>query len=300
MQDSYRTLPPLNALKAFEAVGRLGSVRRAAEALCVSHTVVGRHIRKLEGWIGVSLILTGPRGSRLTPEGQKLMAETTAAFQRIAAVVEELRPRTRRLELHIWCVPGLATRWLAPRLAQLEALLPGLEIALRPTDAAPDFARRDADLEIRFGGRDAPGVLACELRQPRFFPVASPDFLAAHPPIVAPIDLTALPLIHEESREQWRNWLRLAGVALPEPLHGPRVWYANLAIDAAVMGRGVALTNCYLAAADLAAGRLVEVLTTDIRLGAYVLQAAVERWHEPAIARFRAWLLQALAFEAAL
>jgi len=288
-------LPPLNALKAFEAVGRLGSVRRAAESLSVSHTAVARHIRKLEDWIGVPLIQAGPRGSCLTPEGQKLMAETTAAFQRIAAAAEALRPRARRGELRIWCVPGLATRWLAPHLATLEALLPDTEIALRPTDAVPDLARRDADIEIRFRLRDAPGVRACELMQPRFFPVASPEFLAAYPPVRQPADLVTLPLIHEDTREQWRDWLAAAGAPVPERLEGPRVWYANVATDAAVMGRGVALTNRYLAGADLAAGRLVEMLATDIRLGAYVMQAAAERWDEPAIARVRSWLLASLA-----
>lgn len=291
----HRRLPPLNALKAFEAVGRLGSVRRAAEALSVSHTAVARHIRKLEDWIGVPLILAGPRGSGLTPEGQRLMAETTAAFQRIAAIAEALRPRTRRGELRIWCVPGLATRWLAPHLAALEALLPDTEIALRPTDAVPDLARRDADIEIRFSVRDAPGVRACELMRPRFFPVASPEFLAAYPPVCNPADLIALPLIHEDTREQWRDWLVAAGASVPDRLQGPRVWYANVATDAAVMGRGVALTNAYLAGADLAAGRLVEMLTTDIRLGSYVLQTAADRWDEPAIARVRSWLIEALA-----
>lgn len=294
-QHPLRPLPPLNALKAFEAVGRLGSVRRAAEALTVSHTVVGRHVRNLEDWVGVKLVHTGPHGTELTPEGRRLLDSVSVAFESIASAIDMVRPGARRGELRLWCVPGLAVRWLMPRLSQLQAALRETEVVLRPTDSAPDFSKHEADIEIRFGQRMATGVRSEELVLPRFFPVASPTFLATCPPIGAIADLAGLPLIHEESREQWRSWLDLAGVTCHLPLQGPRVWYANVATDAAIMGQGVALTNRYLAASEVASGRLVEVLDTDIRIGGYFFHTASDRWNDPDIARVRRWLAQALA-----
>jgi DNA-binding transcriptional LysR family regulator len=294
-EDPRRALPPLNALKAFEAVGRLGSVRRAAEALSVTHTVVSRHIRNLEDWVGIKLLTTGPRGIQLTPDGGRLLEGVSAAFDLIQSATESVRPCGRGGELRLWCVPGLAVRWLTPRLNQLQAALPDIEVVLRPTDAVPDLAKRDADVEIRFGQRIGPGIVSEELAQPRFFPVASPAFLAAHGPITSVADLVRMPLIHEESRQQWRAWLDLAGLDSVEQLPGPRVWYANVAAEAALTGQGIALTNRFLAEPDLGHGQLVELLQTDIRVGSYFLHATAERWNDPSIVKLRRWLSLALA-----
>lgn len=284
-----RGLPPLIALRAFEAVARLGSVRKAARELGVDHTAVSRHVRNLEDRLGVRLLTAGARGSEPTPEGRRYHEQVALAFDVIAQATEALRPRERR-ELRIWCVPGLAARWLLPRLAALEALLPDHDIVLRPTDQPADLARGEADVEIRFRPRPAPGVRAEDLVAPRFFPVASPSFLAAHPPITDLADLARLPLVHEDTREQWRDWLARAGLDPVPPLDGPRLWYANVAIEAALMGQGVALVNRFQVAAELADGRLVELLHTDVSIGAYVLQADAARWSEAALARLRTWL----------
>ncbi len=99
-----------------------------------------------------------------------------------------------------------------------------------------------------------------------------------------------MPLIHEESTEQWERWLRKAGVAELPPLRGPRLWHAHLAIEAARLGQGVALANAVLAGEDLAAGLLVEMVPSDLRLGGYYFLSEAARWDEPGLATLRGWL----------
>lgn len=285
-----RILPPLVAVRAFEAVCRLGSIRRAAAELGVDHAVVSRHVRNLEDHFGIRLLQAGPQGSRPTAEGRRFADKVSLAFDVLSEACEELRPKGGQRELRIWCVPGLAVRWLMPRLKALETLIPGREIVLRPTESAADLLRGEADLEIRFRPDPAPGVRAEVLAEPRFFPVASPAFLEQHGPVETLALLAALPLLHEDSREQWRHWLAEAGLDPVPPMEGPRLWYANVAIEAVLLGRGIALVNRLQVAPELADGRLVELLATDVRIGAYVLQAESGRWNEPGIALVRRWL----------
>ena len=134
-----RRLPPLIALRAFEAVGRLGSVRAAGEELAVSHTVVSRHVRNLEQRLGARLLRPAGRGLALTPEGQRYLAQIAQALDLIERATAELAAPRRRT-LAIWCAPGVASRRVLPLLPELEALLPEHEITLLPTLARPDFA----------------------------------------------------------------------------------------------------------------------------------------------------------------
>ena len=288
-------MPPLSMVRAFEAVGRLASMRKAATDLGVCHTVVSRHVRNLEAWLGARLVDTGPRGIRLTDEGRAFHRAVATAFDLVAAATADLRPETARGPLRIWCVPGLAARWLAPRLADLQAALPDVEIVLRASTEPPDFARREADAGIVFG--EAPEAIGRTLRlgHARLFPVASPAWIAAHPPITGLADLAAEKLIHEESRDQWRRWFERAGHIPRTDLTGPRLWYASSALDAAVAGQGVALATRLQAADDMIAGRLVELLATDVELGDYWFVAPQGHLNDPLTARFRAWLIDAVA-----
>jgi DNA-binding transcriptional LysR family regulator len=289
-----RRLPPLVALRAFEAVARLGGTRRAGDDLNVSHTVISRHLRNLEAWAGVRLIEREGRGIVLTAEGRRYYERIAKGFDVIAEATEELSPSGGGGEMRIVCVPGLAVRWLTRRLASLEAALPGVEIILQPTDRSPDFAKGEADAEIGFNLRALPGLTQVELLRPRFFPVASPVFVARRGPFDRPADLAVAPLIHEESREQWRLWLAQAGLDPVPPLHGARLWHADAAIEAALQGQGVALANALLVGDDLASGRLVEVLSTEVTLGSYSLLAPAAAWDSRNLVRLRRWLADEL------
>lgn len=288
-------LPPLVMIRAFEAVGRTGSMRKAAEDIGVSHNVVSYHVRNLEGWLNTALLERSPRGVILTPEGRQFHAAVTEALGIIGRAASRLRPASRQGTLRVWCIPGLASRWLTPRLSDLERHLPGVEIIVRPMERLPDFTRHEADIMIGFGYPEDMPETARLLIRPRVFPVASPRWLAEHGRPETLEHLLLHPLIHEESRDQWAHWLAAAGVkGLPGDLTGPRLWNANLCIDAAVAGQGVALSFTPLVANLLERGQLIELFKTDIALGGYHLIAPPERWTDPVLARFKHWIESAL------
>jgi LysR family glycine cleavage system transcriptional activator len=285
-------LPALTGLRAFEASARLGSHRKAAAELHLDHTVVSKHVRKLETELGVQLLETTPSGTRPTAEGEIYLRDIARALQIIGAATEKLRAPAAHPTLHVACSPGIGMRWLAPRIATFLEANPGLEITLRPTNRAPDLLGGEADVDIRYtdaGESSATKELA--LCCPRMYPVASPDFLARHAPITQLEDLLSLPLCHEETHEYWRLWLSAAGLRLKLAPAGPRYWSAALAVDAARHGHGVAIANDYIAADEVASGRLVEVLRTSVMVYPYVLTALRERWDDPVVARFRDWVV---------
>jgi len=287
--DAVQRLPPLLMLRAFEATGRTGSMRKAADDLGVSHTVVSRHVRNLEGWMGRKLVTAGPRGVVLTAEGQILLASVSKAFGLITNTASELRSPRADVNLRIWCIPGLATRWLTSRLAIIEEILRGTDVVLRATHVLPDFSIGEADLAIGFGDFETLAAGGIRLLRPRMFPVASPQWLATHGTPASLADLPKWPLIHEESHRQWSDWFEATGVAAGHRLHGPRLWDASMGLDAARAGQGIALGSRVLAADDLASGRLVELFDTSIRLGGYYIVSSPQRRGNQAIDRLIAW-----------
>ena len=289
-------LPSLSALRAFEAVGRTKSVRAAGDELSVSPTVISRHLQNLQLDLGVDLVEPRGRGLSLTPAGEAFHAQVTEAFDLLRQAVRETRP-VHRDSLNIWCMPGIANLRLLPRLPELQEKLKGLEIILQPTLSRPDFSRSEADAEIVYLKEPPPErALRSELMaRPRVFPVASPAFVARYPGLGKPEDLLALPLVHEESTEQWEEWLHSTGIASVPPLRGPRLWHAHLAVEAARLGQGIALANRFLVEEDLAAGRLVEAVPSDVRLGGYYLVVPAGRWRDPAVAVLRVWVKDILS-----
>ena len=294
-----RRLPPLVALRAFEAVGSAGSVRGAAEALAVSPTVVSRHLDNLEKRLGVALIAPKGRSIELTEAGARFHAEVARAFDLIDAATGELVKPVRK-PLLLWCWPGLAVMRLLQRLPALEALLPGYAIHFHPTLARPDLRRREADAEIFYrteAAPPAPGIVEIELARPRVMPVASPSLIGGRS--AAGLELLfELPWIHEVSADEWRSWLQAAGLPMDgraqDRLQGVRLWHAHLAIGAAQLGQGVALANELLVETELAEGRLVEIGRSAVRLGTYVLAMRAESREEEPMRALVDWLAGAI------
>jgi DNA-binding transcriptional LysR family regulator len=289
-------LPSLIALRAFEAVGRTGSVRAAGEELAVSHTVVSRHLQNLQRSLGVALVRSEGRGVALTPAGRQYHLHVSQAFDIIARATTIVRPIARPT-LNIWCIPGIANRRLLSRLPELIGPPRNWDINLQPTLSHPDLLRAEADAEIVYADaidtRDA--LMSEALVRPRVFPVASPAYLARYPGVSTLTDLANVALIHEESTEQWQRWFALAGFEEIPPLRGQRLWHAHLAIEAARFGQGVALANELLVEEDLRSGALVEVVPSRIYMEAYQLVALKERWEDPPIVALRLWLKKVLA-----
>jgi LysR family glycine cleavage system transcriptional activator len=288
-------LPGLKSLQAFNAVGRHLNIRRAAEELGIDHSVVSRHVRALQNELGLRLVETTRHGVALTPAGRDYHAVICAAFDQMGAATARLAREAGHLRLAVWSIPGFALRWLTPRLDDFRRHSPRIDLVVRSTDVHPDLLAFEADIEIAYGGRRAArGLRSLELIRPRVFPVASPAWVATHPRVRAPADLLGVPLIHEESSDQWKAWLEAAGVAAPDRLSGPRLWHAHLAIEAASRGQGVALANELIAGEAVDSGELVEVTRSAVTLEPYVFATRADRWQEPHVARFRRWLLARL------
>lgn len=302
-----RLFPPLAALRAFEAVGRLGGIRRAAKELDVGHAVVIRHIRSLEGWIGTPLLAKRGNVSELTERGSAYHRDIAAALVAIAAATGKMVDVQEDLRLSIWCIPGFAFLWLADRLGDFTSAHPEISIDFRPSDNAPDFRAREVDCDIRYvrhwDETAAPRAThSHEFARPPVFPVCSPALLATLPPIEDARSLLACPLLHEESDAEWTAWIKEQGVKADGRLPGTRLWHAHLTLGAARRGQGVALANPMLLRQDLADGTLV-VLTPrvgrfrEVHLGGYSLFARDDRWNATAVVAFRRWLSRAVAEE---
>jgi len=296
-----KAVPPFAALRAFEAVGRLGGVRKAATALSLNHAVVSRHVSALEAWTGAALLDRTRAGGVLTDAGRRYHGRISAAIAELASATADLAPRREEGRVRVWAGGGLAARWLGPRLIAFAASNPAVDFELRPSDTPPDLPAGEADVDIRYlvDGFAPPlgkGLKRLELARPPVIAVAGGP-LAARLGGASPADLLAAPLLRDETDAQWRAWFAARGVDAPQVLTGPRLWQAHLAIAAAVEGKGVALATAFLAADELADGRLVEVAPASepACLGAYVFTARADRWTSPPVARLRHWLQRAAA-----
>ena len=287
-------LPPLTALRAFAAVARHLSIRRAAEELSVDHSVVSRHLHSLQASLGLQLVETSRQGVRLTAAGQEYAAAILPAFTLIATATARLEGQRATRKLTIWCIPGFALYWLTPHLMDLHRRYPHLEVTLRPSEQHPDFSVDEANAEIRYGRPVGRELRYVTLLVPKMYPVASPGFLASNPGLSTPADLLKAPLIHEESPSQWRAWLVACGLEPPERLAGPCLWHAHLAMEAARHGQGVALANDLLALDEIRQGLLRVVMPASVALAPYCFVTRRDCWDDPVIDRFRRWLIAAL------
>lgn len=304
--EERKELPPFAALRAFEAVGRLSGIRRAAQMLSIDHAVISRHLRALEDWAGVRLFDRTGGNTVLTPEGRRYHARVTIALAEIGDAGKELLSHKSDRQLRIWCVAGFAYEWLTARLQFFQVANPEIDLELRPTDVSPDFARYEADVDIRYVSGGQPissatirgGLRRFEISRPPVLAVASPECISMLTPIAQPCDLLRAPLLHEEDHKQWQSWLAAHDVIVPGQLPGLRLWQAHLTVEAARRGQGIALANSFLLGDDLKTGRLIDVFdgrNQSIALGSYVFAARADRWQLPAVVRFRHWLRRATA-----
>lgn len=300
-----KALPPFGALKAFEAVGRHGGIRKAAQALGIDHAVVSRHLRTLETWTGTDLINRSGGRITLTPKGARYHGRISAAIAEMMEASDQVSERRQAPRVHIWCVPGFGFQWLIPRLGAFRLSHSEIELDLRPTDQGPDFSTREADGDIRYVrewsvDRLPDTVRSLVLARPPVFPVASPALLAGHPAVQQASDLLSWPLLLEESEEEWRYWFTSQGIEVDHRLAGPRLWHAHMTLDAARRGQGVALANRFLLNDDIEAGRLVAIngvkqAFASTPLGGYCFIAREDRWSAPAAILFRQWLAKEVA-----
>lgn len=261
-------LPPLNAVRAFDAAARLGSYVEASKALCVTQPAIGRHVKLLEEWLGAQLFERTSRGVTLTLAGEKYHRKISAALQLIIEAGKELQPKDTERWLRIMVVPGFAKRWLMPRIEAMRHLRPGLKFAIEPNSTFTDVDGKSADLGIVYGLDGQYAHARATLFCPRVFPICTPDYLAGIGPIDSPADLVKHNLIHVDDGEWWNLWFAAHG--LDFHLNSDMLYVNNdHALSVAESGQGIALANEVLVREELKAGTLVRAVDAEVKLESY-------------------------------
>lgn len=248
-------LPPLPALRCFEAAARLGSISAAADELHVTHSAVSQQIKSLEEFFGLKLFGRSGRAVVLTTAGQELALGANEALNSLARTTTMVRRRTNPKRMTVTCLPSFAACWLTPRIASFMELVPDVEINLISSSHVLDMTRDGIDVAIRWGFGGYEGVEASLLLHDELLPVAQPEYLQEHN-VRTPEDLVRCALLRSDG-ESWQPWFERAGLDWPEPEKGLFFNDATLPLRWAEEGRGVALTRRSLADESLRKKRLI-------------------------------------------
>jgi LysR family glycine cleavage system transcriptional activator len=293
-----RRLPPLNALRAFEAAARNLSFLKAGEELAVTPGAISQQVRGLEQQIGVPLFRRLARGVLLTDAGQLYARQIGQLFDGIAAATEEARRDSGATSLRVVTGTSFAARWLIPRLGTFRSANPTITLRVVADDAIETLAAEEADVGIHYGPGKTPGLESVFLFSEDIFPVCSPKLLAGPVPLASLEDLGRHSLLDDEPdgiydpNLTWRHWLKSVGAGHIEPPPGVRFSYTHMALQAAAAGHGVALGTSVLGADDLIAGTLVrplEEFTTSKFAYWLVATPAAAEW--PKVKAFRDWVM---------
>lgn len=311
-------LPPLNALKAFEAAARHLSVKKAAGELNVTPAAVSHQIRALEEYLGVQLFHRLNRALVLTDAARACLPKLGEGFDCLIKAVEILRAQKDMGTLTVSAAPSFAARWLMPRLHRFFEAHPEVDVRLSARvrqvsaggkgtvaeRATIDAWLADSDVAILYGRGDYPGFRVDKLLALNVTPICSPRLITGPSPLTRPDDLRNHMLLHDDTGDRydgesfWDLWLTAAGVHNVDVSRGPHFSHAVLAFEAAIEGIGVVATMPVLAAADLNAARLMTPFALRVPLvSAYYLVSSEAATTRPAVAACREWLLAEAARE---
>jgi DNA-binding transcriptional LysR family regulator len=248
-------LPPLPNLRAFEAVARRRSFALAATELRLTASAISHQVARLEDHLGVRLFERSAHAVRLSAAGETYLSRIAGALQAIASATDDLKQGVSN-SLYVHCSPSLATLWLMPRLRAFALANPEVQLNLSSSPTHSDFALGQADLDIRYGVPRWPELVIEPLFEESILPLASPDFIRSHR-LQRVEQLMEVPLIQSTvSVVQWADWLRrYSSLRAPERF-GLRFDRAQMALESATQGLGVALESATMAGHHLAEGRL--------------------------------------------
>ena len=309
-------LPPLNALRAFEAAARHLSFKNAARELHVTPGAVSHHVKLLEENLGIPLFRRLTRALELTPEGNALLPKVQEGLRNLAEAVERVRSRGEARTLTVMAPPNFAARWLVPRLARFTERHPGLDlhVASRPsmidgrddtdTRPSPEASEVAPVAMVRFGDGRYPGARVDQVFSAVYVPVCSPKLLRGARPLRKPADLRNYTLLHDETvleegaRPSWGAWFESVGIHDIDATRGTHFTDASLSLEAAREGLGVALAMKPLVRSEIEAGRLVMPFNIPSPASyAYYLVTAEAAKPDSAVGAFRDWLMMESAAE---
>lgn len=303
-QSRWRRLPPLNSLRAFEASARHGSFTRAAGELFVTPAAVSHQVKALEDFLGMMLFRRERNGLQLTDSGRAYLPGVREAFERLVEAMDELAAVGQHGVLTVSVAPSFAAKWLMPRLDSFQAANPEIDVRISASMGLADFSIGDVDLAIRYGAGIYADLESELLIRDTVYPVCSPALLDCENPLTGPEMLRAHTLLHDDSPDgddtcpTWPMWVKAAGIAGVDAHRGPRFNQASLVVEAAILGRGVALAKSTLADADIASGRLVKPfdLTLPVRFAYYMVHPKAKALL-PKVRVFKEWLRTQVAPE---
>lgn len=286
-----RRLPPLSALRAFEAAARHGSFKQAAHELAVTPTAISHRIRTLEQHTGLSLFVRSVRQVTLTEAGATLFPVLKQGFDAFEEVLRQLTPLTQRQRVTITATNAFTAKWLMPRLSRLHTLHPDIDLQIQASDQAALLSDQSFDIALRYGRGPYPGFNAEPLFTDEYAPVANP--------LLQVNELSALgsvPVIHFDwTRESpdnptWQKWLANAGLQSTSLQKQLRYSDEGHAIQAAIAGQGIALLSLALVAEDLAKGYLVQPFGPAIAGYTYHLLTRADKRPHPSVEKVVMWL----------
>ncbi|OZI52657.1 transcriptional regulator GcvA [Bordetella genomosp. 4] len=289
-----RRLPPLNALKAFEATARHLSVKLAAEELCVTPGAVSQMLKILEENLGVKLFDRVTRGIYLTDAGRDYLPAIRNAFRQITEASERIAAQTESGLLTVSVTPFFASAWLVPRLASFREAQPDIDLQVVTSNALVDFSRSDVDVAIRHGMGRYPGLRSDRVVTVEMIAAATPDLVEKLGAPTHPSDLAHWPQVHDAERKGWSLWFDVHNVAERIAVRGPSFDDSGLMLKAVLAGQGAGLLPAALVEDELANGKLIQLLpATNMEEFAYYLVCPDNRQQVRKIAAFRDWILSA-------
>jgi LysR family glycine cleavage system transcriptional activator len=286
-------LPPLNPLRAFDAAGRLQSIRLAAEELMVTPGAVSRQVQALEAFLGVRLFRREPREIVLTAEGEQYLAAIAEHLEGIREATQKLTGRKSVEIVRVRAYTTFAVKWLIPRLSAFQAEHPMTEVRLTTSIEAVDFERENIDGAIRLGDGIWPGLEVDRLLKNELAPLCAPAY-RRRLELKKPADLARARLLHTLVRfDDWRYWLEAAGVEGIDAYAGDKFASSTLAYQAVLEGQGIMMAQRVLFEDDLRARRLVQPFKPVLDRGdfTYYFIYPRNRLRSPAFRQFRSWLL---------
>lgn len=291
-----RKLPPLNALRAFEAAARHLSFTRAADELFVTQAAISHQVKALEDHLGIKLFKRLNRALMLSDEGQRYYPAVRDGLDQLANATEQLLKSDRDGLLTVSTTPSFASLWLVPRIQNFTRKYPEIDVRIAAEDRVVDFDRDDVDCAIRYGKGGWSNLFQTKLMDEKHFPVCSPHYLARYPGLTEPRALKNHTLLHDyaiiSKEETWEHWLKKANATEVNASRGPKFSHTHMVIQACIAGEGIAIGRTTMIQAELDSGRLVplfDVVVENDTTAFFVCKPKTEEKYK--ISVFRDWLL---------
>ncbi|MBX5174329.1 LysR family transcriptional regulator [Rhizobium sp. NZLR1b] len=284
-------LPPLNALRAFEATARLMSLSKAGDELHVTHAAISHQLKHLEAWLGRKLLQKSGRGVALTPAGSEYYLAISGSLTAIAHATGNMRRDHNMRSITVGCIPSIASRWLVPALPSFRDSDPDLDVRIVYAKAEERFDDESLDVLITMGEDLSGGRESRLLFSRRNQPVASVHYLAKRNWAVGGVPFAAADLLHDESADGWREWFRKTDIKAPVPVRGPIFQDFNILATAVIAGHGVALCPVEVFRREIDRGDLVvlsDIATAETQ-GYYLITSS---WAKKPVRRFTEWFMQ--------